>query len=306
MGNDDLPEAEPTLPQSPNADQQAAYHAKMQERAVLIQQRKGNRNTVWSHLALLLNNTTLMYIKNDCVETDGYGDGTKARKLLQEKFCKAERPTKVCLVGQLGKLRLGSEEALDDYFVRSQELMTRLSEAGEGITDTLFNALVIKGLPDRPDHFVVQESFQPAKTFPELRTRLRNYDDSRKARCGERTGHGHIAMQVMRMKKEVSSKGCYVCGQKNHKARNCKSKGDSGQSSARGSGSNEASGPGAKKHGCFKFGQPGHFARECEQGMTELFSCCAATSMKGDDLIVDKVCTDCLVRERSVYSSFES
>ena len=46
MGNDDLPEAEPTLPESPNADQQPAYDTKMQERAVLIQQRKDNRNIV--------------------------------------------------------------------------------------------------------------------------------------------------------------------------------------------------------------------------------------------------------------------
>ena len=67
MGNDDLPEAEPTLPESPNADQQAAYDTKMQERAVLIQQRKYNRNTVLSHLALVINNTTLMYTKNDCM-----------------------------------------------------------------------------------------------------------------------------------------------------------------------------------------------------------------------------------------------
>ena len=249
MGNDDLPEAEHTLPESQNAYQQAAYDAKMQKRAVLIKQRKDNRNTAWSHLALMLNNTTLMYIKNDCVCSDGYGDGTKARKLLQEKFCSVERTTKVSLVGQLAKLRLESEEDLDDYFVRSQELMTRLSEAGEVITDTLFNALVINALPDSYEHLVVQESFQPAKTFPELRTRLRNYDDSRKARCGERTGHGHIAMQAVRKKKRVSSSGCYVCGQKGHMARDCKSKSDSGQLSARGSGSNEASGSSAKKQG---------------------------------------------------------
>ena len=155
MGNDDLPEAEPTLPESPNADQQAAYDTKMQERAVLIQQRKDNRNTVWSHLALVLNNTTLMCIKNDCVGKDGYGVWTKAWKLLQEKFCRVQKPMVVRLVGQLAKLRLGSEEDLDDYFVRSQELITRLSESGEAITDTLFNALVINGLPDSYQHLVV-------------------------------------------------------------------------------------------------------------------------------------------------------
>ena len=165
---------------------------------------------------------------------------------------------------------------------------------------------MINGLPDSYEHFVVQESFQPAKTFPELRTRLRIYDDSRKARCEERTGHGHIAMQAVRKKKGVSSSGCYVCDRKGHMARYCKSKSDSGQSSARGSGSNEASGPGAKKQGCFKCGQPGHFARECKQGRTGFFSCCAATSMKGDDLIVDTGCTDHVVRDKAVFSSFES
>ena len=149
MDNDGLPDAEPTLPESPNADQQAASDTKMQERVLLIQQRKDTRNTVWSHLALVLNNTTLMYIKNNCVGTDGYGDKTKAWKLLQEKFCSVEKPTAVSLVGQLAKLRLGSEEDLDDYFVRSQVLMTRLSEAGEATADRLFNAMVISGLPDR-------------------------------------------------------------------------------------------------------------------------------------------------------------
>ena len=145
----------------------------------------------------------------------------------------------VSLVCQIAKLRLGLKEDLDGFLVRSQELRTRLSEAGEAITDTLFIALVIKGLPDSYEHFVVQESFQPAKTFPELRTRLRNYNDSRMARCGERTELGHIAMQAVRKKKGVSNSGCYVFGHKGHMARDYKSKSDSRQSSARGSGSNK-------------------------------------------------------------------
>ena len=57
--------------------------------------------------------------------------------------------------------------------------MSRLSEAGEKISETLFNALIINGLPDKYEHFVVQESFNPASTFTELRTRLQNYEDSR-------------------------------------------------------------------------------------------------------------------------------
>ena len=93
MGNDDLPEAEPTLPESPDADHQSACDTKMQERAVLIWQMKDYRSTVWSYLTLVLNNTNLMYINNDCVGKDGYGNGTKAWKLIQEKFRSVERPT---------------------------------------------------------------------------------------------------------------------------------------------------------------------------------------------------------------------
>ena len=57
--------------------------------------------------------------------------------------------------------------------------MSRLTEAGENISETLFNALVINGLPEKYEHFIVQESFNPAANFTELRARFQNYDDSR-------------------------------------------------------------------------------------------------------------------------------
>ena len=78
----------------------------------------------------------------------------------------------VSLVRQLSRLQLGEEEKLHEYFIRSQELMSRLTEAGDNMTETFFNTLVINGLPERYEHFVVQKSFNPASTFTELRTRL--------------------------------------------------------------------------------------------------------------------------------------
>ena len=76
-------------------------------------------------------------MKNDCVGTDGYGDGTKAWKLLQENFCSVERPTVVSLVGQLVKLHPGSEEDLGDYFFfqsRADDAVERSWRSNHGHT----------------------------------------------------------------------------------------------------------------------------------------------------------------------------
>ena len=257
---------------------------------------------VWSYLALALNNTTLMYIRNDCTGKDGYGDGAKAWKLLQEKYCSAERPTVVSLVGQLAKLKLGSDEKLDDYFVRSQELMTRLCEAGEVISDTLFNALVINGLPESYEHFVVQESFQPASSFPELRTRLRNYHDSRNARQ-EDTDSGHYAMPTVRNKK-LNRGACFVCGRRGHISKECRSRSNVDKSS-RGVG-------GSSKGNCFNCGKEGHFARDCQLAKagsdpkTNFFTCCASELHNKDSFIVDSGCTDHVVNNKDYFVSMEA
>ena len=46
--------------------------------------------------------------------------------------------------------------------------MFRLTEAGEKIAETLFNALVVNGLPEKYEHFIVRESFNPAANLTEI------------------------------------------------------------------------------------------------------------------------------------------
>ena len=176
--------------------------------------------------------------------------------------------------------------------------MTRLSNAEEAITETLFNVRVINEMHDKNEHFLGQESFRPAKKFPEQSTRFRNYDDSREAGCRERTGHGHIDMQA-EGKKGVSGSRCYVCRQQRHRARKGKPKKDSGQSSARGSGSNEASWPEAKKTRVLQ-------VWDIMQGSACRGGQSVTASMKGDEFIIDKCGTDHMLRYRAVFSSFES
>ena len=181
------------------AEQRSEHETKAAEREKIMKGINNRNNEVWCNLVLVLDNTTLMCLRSDCFnQRTGFGDGALAWKMLLDRFNSSERPTVVSLVGQLAKHRLGPTEKLDDYFVRSQQLMTRLSDAGERISDTLFNALVINGLPEQYEHFVVQESFQPATTFQELRTRLRNFENAKRVKHEEQQPGNHVAMHGLR------------------------------------------------------------------------------------------------------------
>ena len=171
---------------------------------------KEKRNNVWCHLALTLDATTLMLMRHDCVGDDGIGDGAKAWKLLQERFQSVETPTVVTLVAQLARLQLEEDaEDLDSFFIRGQELLTRLQEAGEAVSETLFNALVRNGLPMRYESFVIQESFNPATNFTELRKRLQNFHESTAQK--QKGQSGSVALAVKRDFKKGPKKGnCFV------------------------------------------------------------------------------------------------
>ena len=116
---------------------------------------KEKRNNVCWPLALTLDATTLMLMRHDFVGDNGIGDGAKAWKLLQERFQSVVTPTVVTLVAQLARLQLEDAEDLDTFFIRGQELLTRLQEAGEAVSETLFNALVLNGMPIRYESFII-------------------------------------------------------------------------------------------------------------------------------------------------------
>ena len=89
----------------------------------------------------------------------------------------------VALVAQLTRLQLKDAEDLDSFFIRGHELLTRLQEANEG-------------LPMRYESFVVQESFNPATNFTELRKRLQTFHESTAHR--HKGQSGSVALAVKR------------------------------------------------------------------------------------------------------------
>ena len=114
-------------------------------------------------------------------------------------------------------------------------MSTRLEQVGEHLSEPLLNAMVLNGLPERYEHFVVQESFNPAGSLVELRKRLTNYQESRLHRERVDDDNSHVSMisKHGKPKHKASSKNnrpsklsntsttCDCCGMRGHTKEQC-------------------------------------------------------------------------------------
>ena len=119
-----------------------------------------------------------------------------------------------------------------------------MHHAGEEFSETLFNAMVLNGLPQRYEHFVVQDSFNPVENFVELRKCLTNFEENRRQRDDVEEDQ-HVAMSAKNASHQIgiqsslkshprktfsklsSSKGprlCFVCNKPGHLAASCYNK----------------------------------------------------------------------------------
>ena len=166
MTGDDVPPNPPgPLPDGASDEQGAAHDAATEAYMKAVIDIQKRNNTLWCYLALVLDSTSLMLIGHDCVDNKGLGDGRKAWLLVQQRFRSDETVTVVSVMRHFAGLQLKEDEALHNCFIRAQELSTRLEHAGEHLLELLLNARVLNGLPERYEHFVLQESFNPAVSF---------------------------------------------------------------------------------------------------------------------------------------------
>ena len=153
---------------------------------------------------MTLDASSLMLIRHDWVNSKGFGDGQKAWQLLQQRFRSDETTTVISLMRQLARLQLREDEPIHQYFIRAQEMATRLHHAGEELSETLFNAMVLNGLPQGYKHFVVQESFNPVENFVELRKRLTNFEESHRQRDDVEEDQ-HVAMSAKNASRQIGT-----------------------------------------------------------------------------------------------------
>ena len=89
--------------------------------------------------------------------------------------------------------------------------------------------MVLNGLSERYEHFVVQKRFDPAGSFVELRTRLTNYEESRQQREKVVDDGSHVAMISKKTKPNPKSSGKHNSVQKSISGQSCYCYGMKGQ-----------------------------------------------------------------------------
>ena len=178
------------------------------------------QDAIYCELVMYLDAESLMFIKYDCKREDGTGDGTKAWKMLNDRFQSKEKPAVMALTQQISNLRLEQNEHMSEYLLRSQGLLMKLRDAGETMSDSLVNSFVLQGLPSSYESFVTMETFNPSSSTIDLRQKLQVFADTQNERV-KQTGIISSANYATN-KGSFQNMTCYNCGRKGHRARDCR------------------------------------------------------------------------------------
>ena len=112
LTGDTPPNAPGCLPDGSSGEQRATHEATTKAYMKAVADTQNCNNTLWCHIAMVLDSTRLMLIRHDCVDNKGLGGGRKARVLLQQGFRSEETMKVVSVMSQLACLQLEEDEAL--------------------------------------------------------------------------------------------------------------------------------------------------------------------------------------------------
>ena len=90
----------------------------------------------------------MVTIEHECVKADEMGDYEIAWRCALDRFRSKEARTVVIIVSQLTRLWFSEGEAIQNFFLRAQELYSRLQQAGEHLFPAIFGVLMLTGLPE--------------------------------------------------------------------------------------------------------------------------------------------------------------
>ena len=160
---------------------------------------------------------------------DARDNGRKAYEISKQHYAGNSKPRIISLYTQLTSLKKNSEESITDYILRAESAANALRNAGETVSDGLLVAMVVKGLPDDFQPFIVvtNQAEDIVQDFQKFKQALRNFQDTENARKLDKKPNvkSSSVMKTHDYRNNKQSKTsiitCYNCGIIEHKSSEC-------------------------------------------------------------------------------------
>ena len=168
---------------------------------------------------------------------DAKDNGREALRILRSHYVSTEKPRILTLYEQLTTIQMTDTEDITGYLIRAENYATGLKSAKETISDNLIKAMILKGLPESYQPFiVVHTQLDKTQTFTEFKSALTNFDQQHRQQSttamtarGSQRNHQPARtsshQQQLNRPHKSQTQICQSCGKKGHNSSDCYSKG---------------------------------------------------------------------------------
>ncbi len=180
---------------------------------------------VYSEIVQLLDDRSLSLIMREAKD-----DGRKALKILREHYASKSKPRVIALYSRLWSLSKEPGETLTDYVIRSEAAANALKDAGEDFKDLMLISVVMKGLPNMFEPFIVNMHARgDDMTFADFKVALRIFEENKKIHSSTSSsskimysgGGFHNKSNGYNSNNGGKKITCFKCGKEGHKANRC-------------------------------------------------------------------------------------